>query len=223
LITLVYSRDLIDGITAMVIDMLPQVKLAGRTQQVRAFVEEAYKYTDLDYNIDKAVIWGNNFVFPPDVFTRDAADLANLNYDLIALIRSRQLSLMPGRLNHARLEGRDRSHPDTLLLYDLVDGIRIPLDPDFIEDHWPPKPDRDYITAHCAVDKMWFELYQSGFALLIPTTVAQRIPLSIRRNYSPVGWKRKRDKAKGRATSDYSRKNRFGKALNTVCLGKGSG
>ena len=211
----VHSCDLIDGITAMAIDMLPQVKLAGRTQQVRAFVEEAYKYTDLDYNIDKAVIWGNNFVFPPEAFTRDAADLADLNYDLTALIRSRQLSLLPGRLNHARLEGRDVSHPDTSLLHDLVDGIRIPLEPDFIEDHLPPKPDRDYITAHCAVDKMWFELYQSGFALLIPTTVAQRIPMSIRRNYSPVGWKRKRDKAKGRSTSDYSRKNRFGKALNT--------
>ena len=139
-----------------------------------------------------------------------------MGYDLTELARSRQLALLTSRLNHSRIADRDPHDPDTWLLHDLVGGIRIPLDADFEEDRVPPKHDKTYKIAHSAVDKMWFELYEAGFVMLIPTADMARIPATVKLNYSPPGWARKRGKAKGRCICDYSRNNKNGTPLNTV-------
>jgi hypothetical protein len=180
------------------------------------FIAEAYQAADLDYNIDKAVEWGEGFAFPPDAHTRDATELIALGYDLTALVRKRQQELQPDRLNPNRVAERDPAHPDTVRLKDIAEvGIRIPLDEDFLEDRVPPKHDATYSRAHSAIDKMWYDLYTAGFVLLIPTTIMARVPASTALNYSPPGWARKRGKESGRPTSDHSRRNHWGHALNT--------
>ena len=94
--------------------------------------------------------------------------------------------------------------------HDLVEGIRIPLDLDFIEDRTPPVHDKTFKMAHASVDKMWYELYEAGFVLRIPTTDLARIPATVMLNYSPPGWARKRGKAKRRCIYVYSRANKQG-------------
>ena len=208
--------SVVDTMFDTVIRVLPGIDLQGRNRAAaEALVYAAYEYADLDFNVDKAVVWGDNFCFPSAVHTRDAAELEALGYDLTDLVRRRQLALLSGRLNHDRIAGRDPSDLDTGLLHDLVEGIRIPVDPEFEEDRLPPEHDKTYKIAHSAVDKMWFELYEARFVLLIPTMSMARIPRSVRLNYSPPGWARKRVKAKGRCICDFSRKNKKGFPLNT--------
>ena len=201
---------------ATVVHIPPGIDLYSNRLAVEAFVSAAYEYADLDYNIDKAVKWGDNFRFPVEAHLRDSLELAAMGYDLTELARSRQLALLTSRLNHSRIADRDPHDPDTWLLHDRVGGIRIPLDADFEEDRVPPKHDKTYKIAHSAVDKMWFELYEAGFVMLIPTADMARIPATVKLNYSPPGWARKRGKAKGRCICDYSRNNKNGTPLNTV-------
>ena len=187
-----------------------------RVRVIESFVDEAYKAASLDYNVDQAIEWGDGFVFPPEATTRDGEALVAMDMDLTGLIRKHQQELLPLRFNLSRLEGRDPSHPDTARLRDIAEhGVRIPVAPDFVEDRVPPKMDRTYVRAHSAVDKMWYSLYLAGFVLLIPTSLLAAIPATVKLNYSPPGWARKRGKKKGRPISDHSRKNRFGHALNT--------
>ena len=192
------------------------VSTPERLNQVERFVAEAYESADLDFNIDKAVEWGDGFEITPEAHERDRDEFLAMGGDLTGMIRKRQLALQPDRLNHERLEGRDPNHPDTTRLHDLVDGLRIPVDPLFKEDRQPPPLNTKYRQAHSAVDKMWYKLYLEGFVLLIPTvTLKAHLKEGILLSYSPMGWSRKRGKRCGRSTCNFSWSNRYGTALNT--------
>jgi hypothetical protein len=109
-------NEVVNGMMATVSLILPSLDLGNRWSDVIAFVVAAYEYADLDFNIDKAVVWGDNFTYPASVHQRDARELAAMSYDLTGLIRSRQLALLTGRLNHARISDRDPSmDPNTWL------------------------------------------------------------------------------------------------------------
>jgi hypothetical protein len=190
--------------------------------KINKLVVDAYAAADTDYNLEVAVKWsldedGLPFKFPPEVHSRHAAELVALDYDLTGLIDKHQKAMLPDRINLERLKGRDPLHPDTARLRDIAEhGIRIPLAPDFIEDRNPAEiKDNTYLRAHSAIDKMWYSLYLAGFLLIIPTAVLALVPTAIMLNYSPPGWARKRGKESGRQTSDHSRKNRFGHAVNS--------
>jgi len=112
----------------MVVGYFPGIITADRVPGIEGFVASAYEAANLDYNIEKAVEWGNGFSFPPETHSRDADELIALDYDLTELARRRQAALQPGRLNLDRLTGRDPSHPDTRRLRDLAEfGVQIPL------------------------------------------------------------------------------------------------
>ena len=99
------------------------VSTSERLNQVERFVAEAYESADLDFNIDKAVEWGDGFEIPPEAHERDRDEFLAMGGDLTEMIRKRQLALQPDRLNHERLEGRNPNHPDTTRLHDLVDPL----------------------------------------------------------------------------------------------------
>ena len=193
----------------------PWINMQGRGGLIQGLIEESYEAADLDFKIEKAIEWGNGFMFPPEVHIRDSKELADMEYDLPGLIHRRQTDLLPNRLNTERLQGRDSDHPDTILLHDLVEGIRVPLDPDFVEDRVPGAMDKNYKLAHSAVDKSWYKLYLAGFILLFTTTAMTNIPAKFKLNYSPAGWHKKLGSPGGRCIIDYSRPNSHGQALNT--------
>jgi hypothetical protein len=193
----------------------PWVSMQGRLDEIGNLIEESYMAADLDFKIERAIEWGDGFTFPPEVHVRDSAELAAMDYDLPALIRKRQEAMLPNRLNTERLRGRDPTDADVILLHDLVEGIRVPLDPDFVEDRTPGLLDKNYKLAHSAVDKSWYKLYLAGFILLFTTTAMSHIPERVRLNYSPAGWHKKLGSPGGRCIIDYSRPNSHGQALNT--------
>jgi len=110
--------------------------------------------------------------------------------------------------------GRDSENPDVILLHDLVEGIRVPVDPDFIEDRTPVPMDKNYKVAHSAIDKSWYKLYLAGFALLIVTVAMSHVARTVKLNYSPAGWHEKHGAPGGRCIIDCSRPNSHGQALN---------
>jgi len=193
----------------------PWITLRGRIDEIGELIKDSYMAADLDFKIERAIEWGDGFAFPPEVHIRDSKELAAMDYDLPTLIRKRQQTLLPNRLNSERLQGRDPTNSDIILLHDLVEGIRVPLDPDFIEDRTPGLLDKNYKLAHSAVDKSWYKLYLTGFILPFTTTAMSHIPGHVPLNYSPAGWHKKLGSPGGRCIIDYSRPNSHGHALNT--------
>jgi len=187
---------------------------------INRLVCEAYATRDLDLNIEAAVAFGNNFKYPQRCHSKDARDLALFQGDLEGLIKSRQSLMSPNRLNTSNVDGLDvllPGDPDCALLRDLVDGIPVVLDPNFIPDPDPPPPSPIYVQAACAVDLSWFELYEKGFVLLIPTRVLKfwHVQRGFKLSYSRAGWAKKRGKPQGRPTTNLSYDNHRGGLINT--------
>jgi hypothetical protein len=197
-----------------------QYPLPFERDLVCRLVSEAYATRDLDLNIEAAVVFGNGFKYPPICHTKDARDLAEAQGDLESLIRSRQLTMSPKRLNVGNVDKIDQLLPgdsDCALLRNLVNGIPVVLDPMFEPDPTPPRPSPIYLRAACAVDLSWYELFLKGFVLLIPTAVLKfwhdRRGFSL--SYSRAGWAKKRGKPQGRPTTNLSYDNHRGGLINT--------
>ena len=75
--------SVVEGMLATVVHILPGIDLDSNRVAVEAFVRAAYEYSDRDYNIDKAVTWGDNVRFPVEAHLRDSLELAAMSYDLL--------------------------------------------------------------------------------------------------------------------------------------------
>ena len=190
------------------------------SDSLASVIEEAYLSSDLDLQIEAAVIFGNGFRFPKVCHTADIAELESMAGDLESLILRRQRLLSPRRFNHLNVDFICSVLPgrkDNDLLRSIVDGIPVVLDPNFIADPFPPKPSPLYLQAACAVNLSWYDLYLKGFILLFPTVALQRLQLSngFRLSYSRAGWAKKRGKPQGRPTTNLSYDNHKGGLINT--------
>ena len=146
------ENQICQHISARIMRMFPsiivdQVKLSGE-------LEVVFKSSDLDYQIEEAVKWGDNFEFPRAVYTNDLSDFKRCNFDLEKLVRSRQEAMKDSRMGLKNLDLVDDGHPDFELLKELVGGIRVYVDPDFKPDRNPPPLSEKYDIAFTAVNKM---------------------------------------------------------------------
>ena len=134
----------------------------------------------------------NGFVMPEAVFTRDLDQLREHDNSLSRLIYSRQSALLDSRMNHARLDLWGPTDPDLPLLRQLVDGINIPLDPNFVPDRSTPPFSPMHTDASVAIN-LEEELLSK----------------------SPTGWTSKFMSKGGRITSGYHYDNKRGGQINT--------
>lgn len=187
--------------------------------KIKATVVEAYATVDKVFGIQAALEWANGFRFPAEAHTRDADQLRAAGYNLDALIAARQEALRPQRLNHSRLDKWNPSDPDLERLRSLVEGIHIPEDPAFVPPEDPPKVPSSQAQASGAISLMWYELYQQGLVLLIPTAELRKVkveaPSASPVGYYPAQWVPKFGKRQGRPVSHYSYDNGKGGRLNT--------
>ena len=212
----------VSAITEMIVACFPELLYsAADSSRLRDLIWEAFESSDLDMDIEAAVKWGEGFSFPPPCFTNDIEDLDHHQGDLSSLIRSRQRAISHRRLNSSCISGLalllPPDDPDLALLTSLVDGIPVIVDPLFTPDPNPPSPSPLYVTAACAVNKMWYSLYQKGFVLFFPTARLKTWH-SLRQfqlSYSRAGWAKKRGAAKGRPTNNHSYDNKKGGLINT--------
>ena len=172
-------------------------------------------------NIAAAVKWGDGFTFPPQCFTSDLSDLDVCHGDLGTLIKKRQSDMSHRRLNESCIQKISTTlptdDPDLALLKSLVTGIPVVVDQAFVPDPTPPSPSPLYVQAACAVNRMWYDLYQKEFVLFFPTAQLKKWhsirPFKL--SYSRAGWAKKRGAAKGRPTNNHSYDNGRGGLINT--------
>ena len=160
------------------------------------------------FTIHDAVKWADGFKYPSDVSVRDSLDLERLGGDLEALVRLRQSQIPHVRISKQRLiDLWDHSDPDFKLLLTIA-GVGVPVltDPDFVPNPEPPRRfSPTYTIAQDAVNKLNYEQFTAGLAVILPVTqvvgtCAPTVPL----HFSRFGHALKSGKAKGRVTSNYT-------------------
>jgi hypothetical protein len=202
--------------TALAYGRLSPLVSVPQLDRIVATVIEACESVNYVFGVSHAVEAANGFVMPEAVFTRDLDQLREHDFSLSRLIYSRQSALLDSRLNHARLDLWDQSDPDLPLLRQLVDGINIPLDPNFVPDRSTPPFSPMHTAASVAINLGWWKLYEQGLCLLIPTQpLIDSVPEEELLSKSPSGWTPKFQSKGGRITSGYHYDNKRGGQINT--------
>ena len=131
------KQTVVDHMLQSVSVYWPLINMKDKRSQIQRSIEDTYEAADKDFTIQAAVEWGDDFQFPAEVWTRDKDELVEMGSALPGLPRRRQAAIIHDRLNEKRLEGRDPTNPDVIMLHDLVGGIRVSVDPDFVENRPP--------------------------------------------------------------------------------------
>ena len=158
------------------------------------------------FDINDAVVWSDNFIFPLAVFTRDFYDLESVGFGLIELVRSRQQSCPHSRLSVESicLSGGEHSADGVLLREMAEEGVAVLTGPSFVPNRVPSSFSPAYSIASSAVNKLIYESYLAGMGLLLPTSCLDRIVEPSRLHFSRVGLTLKKGTKSGRVTSNYS-------------------
>lgn len=170
-------------------------------------IRKAVQYGSTEYGAEEALIWANGFTFGHNAATHDEKEWQKYSdgtldiVSLQALIKARQEQALPSRLNHDRLNSWDPDDPDLQLLRDLVHGMPILVDPDFVPVSTPPPMRASYRYVAPAVNKLLSAVHASGGALLLPTNILRGVSGV---NFVPPHWTTKKMKPQGRACLDTS-------------------
>lgn len=105
-------------------ELLPRAPL-------ESLITEAIWASDDNYGIAAAIAWANNYTFLHEVLQSNINCFcaACLNFQTMARQRFEDLSY--DRLSDERIAGVRADNPERLLLSDLVEGMWVPLPPNF--------------------------------------------------------------------------------------------
>ena len=105
-------------------------------------------------------------------------------------------------------------NPERTLLYDLVDGMRVPQSPDFSPNGHEVITGlrRSYVTVHSAVNKLLADVIDQRLAFLLPKAVAKEFTGNV--HLAAAHWTVKKGKPCGRPFSDMTFVT--GMSLNTA-------
>ena len=158
------------------------------------------------FDIEDAVVWSDNFVFPSTVYSRDFEDLTKVGFDLTKLVRTRQEECPHTRLSldSIHLSGGDFSKDGALLREMAELGVAVMTGPLLVPNRVPPSFSPAYSVASSAVNKLIYDSYLSGMGLLLPTSCLDGVVAPGRLHFSRVGLTLKKGTKSGRVTSNYS-------------------
>lgn len=179
--------------------------------QVYRILEEAHRAASEVFGMEAAKEWGGNFVFPPDVFSRDATRLQSLQGDIVALIGQHHNERAHLYLSEARVTSVFGADGDKIRNVSLEDfrrvlklareGIHIMTPPEFHLCGSPPPFRTKYLAVAPAVHKVLYDQFVEGSVLVIPTERACAIPGI---HFSVQHWALKKNKPQGRVICDVS-------------------
>jgi len=181
---------------------------------------EAFKTVDMEYGIEEANKWAEDFTFPAEVAWRDLVDLGREQWDLNRLAQQRNLILIHDRFSVQRLKALwDPLDPDMEHLLLLAAGVPVWLDRDFVPTLIPPPLSPAYVQVSAVINKLCYEQWKAGQALILPLstitdpdrTNQARVSLS-----GKYGWVPKSGAREGRPTNNYSYDNRKQGLINTA-------
>ena len=146
---------------------------------------KAWKYGSTIFAVKEAVIWGNGFVFPQSVHTKDLEELEECNFDLSELCVRRHAITAQSDLSLRRVEQSFRAVVDASddLARDIDSakivaqhGVTIFTAPGFSPSSVPPPLRHIYITVASAVNRIIYDMYLAGAVLILPTKIVRAIP-----------------------------------------------
>lgn len=173
-------------------------------QAVQDLIDQAFHSIDDDFGVEEAVTYGGDFEFPPEAVANGTRLFNEANGSLETVAFTQQQSLLPGRLNHERVEQfLSSDNPEKAKLHDLVGGIRVPTPTGFVPNGNLPRPPLRnlYQQVHHAVHMMLWGLIEGGLALLVPMPLALSI---VGIHFIVAHWSAKKGKASGRTITDAS-------------------
>ena len=185
-------------------------------EELAKLVTRVVQQCDTSYSSKDAVEWAAGYEFPVGIVEKDTQDLERHGGDFTLLVRERHAHMLSDRMNIERLGKWPEDDPNIDILRGLVPGMRVPVDSRFEPACVPPKPREKYLKVAPAVNKMVTALAEQGLAVLLPTSVAIKIPGI---HYSPISWVPKSNKAQGRPVVDSSWAEN-GRPLNTPEVSK---
>ena len=211
--SLVISYPLVDfksitlaHITDVATRIFPHLREINRTYALH-ILGKAYESVQGQYTVEDAVAWAGDFVLPPEVRETDFMELFSLKFDLPELIRRKQARHKHTRLSLERLHRLwDKSDPDFGFLCEFAkDGVHVMTSHDFVpRRERPPMFSSKYSTAFPAVNKLIYDSYLAGLAVILPSICIVRIPPEIPIHQSRLGHTLKKGKPQWRVTSNYS-------------------
>lgn len=186
-------------------DLLPS------KEQVYHLLGEAHRTASEVFGVEAAKVWGSDFVFPPDVFSRDATRLQLLQGDIGSLIGQHHAERAHLYLSEARVISVFGANGDKIRNVPREDiqrvlklarvGIQIMTPADFNPCVSPPPFRTKYLAVTPAVHKVLYDQFLEGSVLVIPTVQASAIPGI---NFGVQHWALKKNKPQGRVICDVS-------------------
>ena len=171
---------------------------------LRMLLQEAEEASRNDLDEASANEWAGGYEFPSEYVDSDVRCLRAAQLDFITMVRRRLKSLAGNRLSKERVDRLRTDNPERTLLYDLAEGMRVPLPDGFVPNGLLPRtPLRPtYEAVANAVNRMLGDLVEQKLAFLLPPELAQRhVP---RLHLCKAHWTRKKGKASGRPLGDLS-------------------
>lgn len=181
---------------------------------LRSLIEEAARHAGMEHGEAAARGWANGYTLPQRYIDSDIKCLRAASLDFVKMVRRRQTTLSPERLNPGRIGRLREDNPERHLLLDLAIGMKVHLPEGFVPNgRTAPSPLRKtYIAVSTAVNKMLSDLVEQRLSFLIPYSVAkEHIP---NLHLAKAHWTRKKGKPSGRPLGDMTFVD--GTPLNTV-------
>ena len=179
--------------------------------EVETIMSEAYKSVDLEFGVEEANEWANGFQFPDSVVWSDALELYNCDWDLSLVATKKNSILINDRFSAERLNALwNRDDPDFQLLLELAEGVPVWRSNDFLPARNPPPLSRAYKNVSAVINKLCYEQWERGQAIILPLSVltdarcSQKAQISFSGKY---GWVPKHGSQEGRPTNNYSYDN----------------
>jgi hypothetical protein len=155
------------------------------------------------FDTSDALIWGEGFMFPEDICTRDELRLEKAGGNLSTMVGRLHQEVRHRRFSAARVkEMISCKHEDYRTLLDLAAGIVVGTCHEFRANGDITMPLREkYLAVAPAVNRMLMESWESEKVFIIHTKVARGIKGI---HFSPASWAKKRGKPQGRPIVDAS-------------------
>lgn len=172
--------------------------------RLEELVVEAIMSADGNYGEGEAIKWANGYEFPQELVDSDLRLFQASQLDFTQMVRRRLKQLGGERLSKERVERLRQDNPERYRLFDIANGMRVPLPPGFTSngkgDLSPLRP--IYVRVHQAVDRMLADLHAQGLAFCLPKKEA--IDLIEGLHLGKASWTPKKGKASGRSIGDMS-------------------
>jgi hypothetical protein len=144
---------------------------------VETLIEEARSKFGVKKNQEDAMDWANGFQFPSDAGLRDKENVERKGGDIVQYIQEIHTTTKENRLNLARIEKLvPKSDPDYSALSRLVEGVPIFTNKGFTPNRGfvkdiPIRMRAKYLSMAPVINKIVYQLYEEGQALILPTSM----------------------------------------------------